>query len=236
MNFTQRCEITKYVIENYLLKVNNNLLDKMKKINKLSLPSLICSNSQFPDELEITTRSLVINISDEPIKIRSDNSMLNKFESTILQNTFLESLHGDVIIFTKGDNKFIQFGLKLRSEVKNKWTRTHKLFPEVPVHKKITMYRSPKVKLKRYEVNLWFLSKDTSGRIHKEHDFLEIHTQIVGMGMMQKFHTQERNTLFQSVILSPGQTHKPFYNQLGEYPWHSYDSVTDCIWLAIEEH
>ncbi|MBE9120477.1 hypothetical protein IQ269_06545 [Tychonema sp. LEGE 07199] len=93
------------------------------------------------------------------------------------------------------------------------------------------------------KVTWWFAPAKTNCTIHKHHtepEILEIHTQIYGVGRMQKFRENDFNTLDQDVIMSPGETHIPFAS-VGEdaqfvYPWHQYYSDTDCIWMAHEFH
>lgn len=90
------------------------------------------------------------------------------------------------------------------------------------------------------KVNLWFATNNTNCSIHKAHDFLEVHSQIYGIGRMQKFYEQAADTLYEDVILGPGQTHIPFPVVSEEdefvYPWHQYYADTDTIWMAIEFH
>lgn len=94
----------------------------------------------------------------------------------------------------------------------------------------------------RYDVrlNLWFAPAGTDCGIHNTHDFLEIHTQIVGTGKIEKFKTRELDTKFEELFLTPGQTHNYFgdldKNAAPTYPWHRYIATTDCVWLAIEFH
>ena len=99
--------------------------------------------------------------------------------------------------------------------------------------------------IKQYEVkvNLWFSPAKTNCAIHHHHavpEFVEVHTQIYGTGKMQKFHSNNFDTLYEDIIMSPGATHIPFAG-LGKddqfvYPWHQYYSDTDCIWMANEFH
>jgi hypothetical protein len=99
------------------------------------------------------------------------------------------------------------------------------------------------IKEYKVKVNLWFAPAKTNCAIHNKHmvpDFLEVHTQIYGIGRMQKFHANNFDTIYQDVIMSPGETHIPFAS-VGEdgqfvYPWHQYYSDTDCIWMANEFH
>ncbi len=90
------------------------------------------------------------------------------------------------------------------------------------------------------KLNLWWAPGETDCFIHNEHPFLEVHTQIHGLGRMQKFHERRQETLYEDVLMPVGYTHDPFCRVAGpnqwEYPWHRYYCDTDSIWLAIELH
>ena len=90
------------------------------------------------------------------------------------------------------------------------------------------------------KLNLWWSPPETDCSIHVEHPFLELHTQIHGVGRMQKFHERDAATLYEDVLMAAGMTHEPFARLTGplewEYPWHRYYADTDCVWLAIEFH
>ncbi|MEZ7007349.1 hypothetical protein [Streptomyces sp. AD55] len=89
--------------------------------------------------------------------------------------------------------------------------------------------------------NLWFAPAGTDCFIHRLHDFVEVHTQVAGLGRMQKFAAQDHTTLYQDIPMSPGHTTADPFCSLGPdgsftYPWHQYYADTDCVWLAIEYH
>ncbi len=90
------------------------------------------------------------------------------------------------------------------------------------------------------KLNLWWSPGDTDCFIHNEHPFLEVHTQIHGLGRMQKFRERDAATLYEDVVMPIGYTHDPFCRVTGEnrwtYPWHRYYADTDSVWLAIELH
>lgn len=90
------------------------------------------------------------------------------------------------------------------------------------------------------KLNLWWSPPETDCSIHIEHPFLELHSQIYGVGRMQKFKKRDASTLYEDVVMARGMTHEPFARLTGplrwEYPWHRYYADTDCIWLAIEFH
>lgn len=92
----------------------------------------------------------------------------------------------------------------------------------------------------RLKLNLWYTPEETNCGIHTGHQFLEVHTQVLGTGHMQKFRENNAETLYEDVPMLPGYTHDPFFvlsNKGGfSYPWHRYYAETDCIWMAIEMH
>lgn len=91
------------------------------------------------------------------------------------------------------------------------------------------------------KANLWFAPEATDCLIHNLHPFVETHVQIMGVGRMQKFQTQQRETLTEEILMAPGFA-QPFFDCTSDsiggflYPWHQYYADTDCIWLALELH
>jgi hypothetical protein len=92
----------------------------------------------------------------------------------------------------------------------------------------------------RLKLNLWYAPALTDCSVHCEHSFLEVHTQIVGTGHMQKFRTSDASTMFEDLIVPPGATHEAFFQFKVDrgfyYPMHRYLSETECVWMAIEFH
>ena len=90
------------------------------------------------------------------------------------------------------------------------------------------------------KLNLWWAPGDTDCFIHNEHPFLETHTQIHGVGRMQKFKQRDPATIYEDVVMPTGYSHDPFCRVTGEnqwtYPWHRYYADTDAVWLAVELH
>ena len=90
----------------------------------------------------------------------------------------------------------------------------------------------------RLKLNLWYTPEETNCGIHTGHEFLEVHTQVLGTGHMQKFRENNADTLYEDVPMLPGYTHDPFFTLASDgsfsYPWHRYYADTDCIWMAIE--
>jgi hypothetical protein len=92
----------------------------------------------------------------------------------------------------------------------------------------------------RLKLNLWYTPEETDCGIHTGHQFLEVHTQVLGTGHMQKFRENNAATIYEDVTMSPGFTHDPFFTLRDDrsfsYPWHRYYADTDCIWMAVELH
>jgi len=92
----------------------------------------------------------------------------------------------------------------------------------------------------RVKLNLWYTPEETDCGIHTGHRFLEVHTQVLGTGRMQKFRENKAETLYEDVAMPPGFTHDPFFSFGSDnsfsYPWHRYYADSDCIWMAIELH
>jgi len=99
---------------------------------------------------------------------------------------------------------------------------------------------SPSKRRYRLKLNLWYTPEETDCGIHTGHQFLEVHTQILGTGHMQKFREKNAGTLYEDVLMPVGFTHDPFFSvnddRTFSYPWHRYYADTDCIWMAIELH
>jgi hypothetical protein len=92
----------------------------------------------------------------------------------------------------------------------------------------------------RLKLNLWYTPEETDCTIHTGHKFLEVHTQVLGTGHMQKFRETTADTMYEDVLMPPGFTHDPFFTVASDrsfsYPWHRYYADTDCIWMAVELH
>src|SRR5208282_4042744 len=92
----------------------------------------------------------------------------------------------------------------------------------------------------RVKLNLWYTPEETDCGIHTGHQFLEVHTQVLGTGHMQKFRENNAETLYEDVPMLPGMTHDAFFGLTNDrsfrYPWHRYYAETNCIWMAVELH
>ena len=180
----------------------------------------------------INSNIIVINSGEEDIII--EGKPLRPWQSAIFQNTNISTADSLIFITVNLEN-LLKSKYSFTDKIIKSWTHVYDIFP-LPHLKETQLWRSDKHEIGQIELNLWFASAGTHCGIHNEHNFKEIHTQIYGIGRMQKFHESSYESLYQDVYMSPGFTHEPFYNKNGLYPWHQYLADTDCIWLAIEFH
>lgn len=171
--------------------------------------------------------SIVINLGENIIL--EDKTILDSFDSGLFRNTKI--IGEKLLIFEVKDD--FSVSEKQTDFFRKNWTPVYEIFP-FEIFKNADFYRSPKIKIENLEFNFWYCGENFACGIHNEHDFFEIHTQILGFGEMQKFHSEEESSLFYREILSPAKTHKPFFTKDMKYPFHQYKSISKCLWLAME--
>lgn len=186
-------------------------------------------------EYQVNESSILINISEQPIKIQDQK--LAAFQSVVVTNTNIRNIGKGVLVecFSNYEDE-----TALLEEVKKTWPLAYNIRKEERL-KGVSHYLSPKVNLG----NL-FLSMYHSGSVplnvglHETHvhhgDVIvkEVHTQIVGFGKMQQCLEKDINTLYLEEPMAPGATHKPMFDEQGNYPWHQYETITPAIFMAIE--
>jgi hypothetical protein len=206
-------------------------------------------------DLRIDGRTVVVNPGPAPAYVSGwPRRFVPPFSSTVLVDTCVERAESVVLLRTAP-------GLPVAALTgQPDWHRFADLvapdsgFPEDtalwrgPRHQIGTVAFDPSAVLgetpggtRSFEVwiNLWFAPSGTDCVIHNRHDFLEVHTQVHGLGRMQKFTAPDPAALYEDVLMSEGNTHLPFCGTDGDgfaYPWHQYRADTDCVWLAVEYH
>ena len=204
----------------------------------------------------INSRTIVVNPEESDAYIGEESrSIIPSFSSTILNDTVIKEAKSLIlleVVETKNIGKII---------FEKGWDILHGFDPSFPAD--VPLYKSPQdetavLKVDPYfmarqssqpqhqekfsvKVNLWYAPSYTDCAIHNQHDFMEIHTQLLGQGRMQKFKDDEFNDLYEDLIMTEGYTQiVPFCEvhpgQKYTYPWHQYYADTDCIWMAIEYH
>ena len=208
----------------------------------------------FTDVRRLEADGIVVNLSSRPIQVDGDvRTSIQPWRSTNLRgNRILEAERIAVLRIDRLENLG---GVMFRG-----WDWFGDLYAGFP--RQTPLYMSPidmvgraeedplaftreresRGRLQPFDVALkcWWSPNETDCFIHNEHPFLEVHTQVHGMGRMQKFRERDASTLYEDVMMAPGFTHEPFCRVAGEnewaYPWHRYYTDTESIWLAIELH
>ncbi len=205
----------------------------MEKTLNFSEPFLTVEHISYEDDYQIDEKSIVINTDLDPLNI--DENELNYLKSMVCARTYVPKVKSMLVISIINED-YIGKNPGVDNEIiKNNWHHVFDIF-NVPQLEHTTLWRSQKETVGNLEMNLWYAPAGTNCGIHNQHDFLEVHTQIYGIGRMQKFQRNDLQSLYQEVYMSPGYTHNPFYSNTGKYPWHQYYADTDCIWLAIEKY
>jgi len=176
-------------------------------------------------------KSIVVNLSKNNIMVK--NMPIVYLKSSIVTNITITHLERAIIV---EDYERNTDHAGLFEAIKKMWPIMYDM-SKLERHKGILLWRSTKEKIfGNTDVNLCYIAANISTGPHKTHttNFTEVHTQLLGVGKMQKMKENDYGTLYQEVILAPGMTHDPFYDDDRVYPWHQYQSVTDCIYMPIE--
>ena len=107
--------------------------------------------------------------------------------------------------------------------------------------KGVEHYMSPKVWIGQTGLTLYHSgSVPLNVGMHRDHPFCpvpgfrEVHTQVVGYGKMQQFRERDLKTLYLEELMAPGVTHRPMYDDEGNFPWHQFETVTPSVFMAVE--
>ena len=186
-------------------------------------------------EYAVGKKCIVVNLSERPIQIQQQQ--LGFFQSVVVTNTKLCEVEKAVIV-----ERFSDFTDEkaFLDEVKKTWPLAYDIRKEERL-KGVSHYMSPKVSVGNIELSMYHAgSVPLNVGLHKTHPHCgdkalkEVHTQIVGFGKMQQCQQRDIDTLYFEEPLAPGATHKPMYDNRGNYPWHQYETITPGIFMAIE--
>lgn len=195
-----------------------------------SEPFLSADYMEDISDLFLNNRTILLNAADTEITI--EGKPLKPWNSSIYSSVAIQSAQRIICITIDAD--FLSSGLfPQREQIMSTWTHVYDVFRLAHL-KDTQLWRSDKERIGNIEFNLWYAVGMTNCGIHAEHAFRELHTQVFGIGRMQKFRENNYATIYEDIFMSPGHTHQPFYDENGLYPWHQYWSDTDCIWLATE--
>lgn len=183
----------------------------------------------------VTGRSILLNLNDEPVSI--EEQRLADLNSVVVTDVELRDVRRAVLIErfdAHADNE------ELFAKVREQWPLAYSVRREARL-KGVSHYMSPKVSVGNIRFSMYHsASVPLNVGLHREHPFCEepgfreVHTQIVGYGKMQQCREQDIATLYLEEPMAPGTTHKPMFDEHGNYPWHQYETVTPSIFMAIE--
>ncbi len=190
---------------------------------------------QDEPEFHLTGKVILLNLSETAIGIQDQS--LGPLQSTVVVNIEIRNVAHAIIIerFADHSDEDALFG-----NVKATWPSAFDVRKEERL-RGVAHYMSPKVWAGRFGFTMYHSgSVPLNVGLHRDHAFCpvpgfrEVHTQIVGFGKMQQFRENDLSTLFLEEPMAPGATHRPMYDEHGNYPWHQYETITPSIFLAVE--
>lgn len=186
-------------------------------------------------ELPIASKTIVLNLGETPLSIQQQS--LPPLRSCIVASGTIGNVERAVLV-----ERFDQYAdeATLFDKVKEHWPSAFEKRGEERL-RGIEHYMSPKTFVDNVGLTMYHSgSVPLNVGLHKEHPFCpvpgfrEVHTQIVGVGKMQQCLEKDINTLYLEEPMAPGATHKPMYDDQGNYPWHQYETITPAIFMAVE--
>ena len=183
----------------------------------------------------ISGKTIVLNLSESPIAVREQ--LIGHLQSSILVDTVIENVDHAVIIERFADHEDEE---GLFEQVRQAWPSAFEVRGEERL-RGVSHYMSPKVWIGNFGFTVYHSgSVPLNVGLHRNHAFCpvpgfrEVHTQIVGFGKMQQCRERDVETLYLEEPMAPGTTHRPMYDDQGNYPWHQYETITPSIFLAVE--
>ena len=186
-------------------------------------------------EYQIGEKTIVLNLSEQPIGIQDQS--LEFLASVVVANTPIRAIKRAVLI-----ERFASYPDEdaLFEAVKTVWPLAFDVRKEERL-RGVSHYMSPKAAVGNVNLSMYHSgSVPLNVGLHKDHPFCdvpgfkEVHTQIIGFGKMQQYLEKDVGTLYLEEPLAPGATHKPMYDEEGNYPWHQYETITPSIFMAVE--
>ncbi len=183
----------------------------------------------------ISGKSIVLNLAEQPIQVLDQT--IDHLQSAVLQDVETGPVAKAVIVerFDDHDDDQVLF-----EEVRQRWPSAFEVRGEERL-RGVSHYMSPKVWIGNVGLTMYHSgSVPLNVGLHREHPFCEVpgfrevHTQIVGFGKMQQCREKDIATLYLEEPMAPGATHRPMYDEAGNYPWHQFETITPSIFMAVE--
>jgi hypothetical protein len=206
-------------------------------ITKIDIGEPFFSLELVEDEqrLPVLSKTIVVNLSVNPITI--EKQKLAEFQSNYVMGTDLVNVDQAILIRNLRPDLSEQ---ELCDQVGECWPSAYQVRKEERL-RNVGHYMSPKEWVGQQGFTFYYSATvPLNVGLHRDHSFCpvpgyrEVHTQIVGLGKMQQCLSKDLSSLYFEELMAPGNTHRPMYNQKGEYPWHQYETITPSVFLAIE--
>ncbi len=186
-------------------------------------------------QAQIKTRAIVLNLGDNAIEI--EDQKLHPLQSVVIINATLNNVEEAIVI--EGFDQFEDEDA-LFKQVREIWPKAFDIRKEERL-RGVEHYLSPKVSVGNKRFSMYHsASVPLNVGLHKDHPFCdvpgfcEVHTQVVGYGKMQQCREKDLSTLYMEELMAPGTTHRPMYDEEGNYPWHQFETITPSIFMAVE--
>lgn len=187
------------------------------------------------DSYVLAGKAIVLNLSDQPVKI--EQQVLGHLQSAIFVDVALVNLRQAVLV--QGFDRFTS-DEALFAQIKTVWPSAFEVRAEERL-RGISHYMSKKVWVGQLGLTMYHSgSVPLNVGLHKDHAFCpvpgfkEVHTQIAGFGKMQQCRERDISTLYLEEPMAPGTTHRPMYDEDGNYPWHQFETITPSVFMAVE--
>ena len=206
-------------------------------ITKIDIGEPFFSLELVEDEqrLPVLSKTIVVNLSVNPITI--EKQKLAEFQSNYVMGTDLVNVDQAILIRNLRPDLSEQ---ELCDQVGECWPSAYQVRKEERL-RNVGHYMSPKEWVGQQGFTFYYSATvPLNVGLHRDHSFCpvpgyrEVHTQIVGLGKMQQCLSKDLSSLYFEELMAPGNTHRPMYNQNGDYPWHQYETITPSVFLAIE--
>lgn len=187
------------------------------------------------DRVDITERAIVLNLGSNPVLV--EDQKLGSLQSAIFQKTTLCNVERIAVIerFDAHDDV-----AEFLSQIRKSWPTAYEVRGEERL-RGVEHYMSPKIWVGQFGFTVYHsASIPLNVGLHKEHPFCpvpgfrEVHTQIVGVGKMQQCREKDISTLYLEEVMAPGHTHRPMFDDIGNYPWHQFETITPSVFMAVE--
>ncbi|MCJ8307438.1 MAG: hypothetical protein MJH08_00095 [Hyphomicrobiales bacterium] len=184
---------------------------------------------------QVEGRVILLNLAETPVRIVDQT--LASLQSVIVANAEIHDVDHAVVIERFGDYPDDE---KLFEDVMATWPSAFDIRQEERL-RGVSHYMSPKVWVGQFGFTMYHSgSVPLNVGLHRDHAFCpvpgfrEVHTQVVGFGKMQQCREKDVSTLYLEEPMAPGVTHRPMYDEEGNYPWHQFETITPSIFMAVE--